>query len=143
MSDGPATPFVTRRRVEFADTDAGGLVHFSRFFVFMETAEHELLRSLGSEVHYDTEAGQIGWPRVEATCRYLRPVRFTDELTIEVRVERIGERSVTYGFRLVRADELVAQGRLTSVCCELLPGERPRSMPVPDEIAAALRQYEA
>jgi len=38
----------TRRRIEFSDTDAGGLVHFARFFVFMEIAEHELLRALGT-----------------------------------------------------------------------------------------------
>ena len=40
--------FRTRRRVEFVDTDMGGIVHFSRFFVFMETAEHEFLEALQS-----------------------------------------------------------------------------------------------
>jgi len=39
--------FRTTRRVEFGDTDMAGIVHFARFFCFMESAEHEMLRSLG------------------------------------------------------------------------------------------------
>ena len=47
--------FRVKRRVEFADTDMAGIVHFSAFFVYMEQAEHELLRSLGlSVVAHDT-----------------------------------------------------------------------------------------
>ena len=42
--------FRTSRRVEFRDTDAAGIVHFSVFFTWMEAAEHELLRSLGLSV---------------------------------------------------------------------------------------------
>ena len=43
----PSSSFTTRRRIEFADTDMGGIVHFSRYFIFMETAEHQFLESLG------------------------------------------------------------------------------------------------
>ncbi|MEL7264077.1 MAG: hypothetical protein AAFP69_04590, partial [Planctomycetota bacterium] len=43
-------PFSIQRRVEFRDTDAAGIVHFSAFFPFMETAEHAFLRSLGLSV---------------------------------------------------------------------------------------------
>ena len=43
-------PLTTRRRVEFRDTDAAGIVHFSAFFVWMESAEHELLRAAGVPV---------------------------------------------------------------------------------------------
>ena len=42
----------TSRRIEFADTDLGGLIHFSRYFVFMETAEHEFLNAVGTSVHF-------------------------------------------------------------------------------------------
>ena len=37
------TEYRTKRKIEFADTDMAGIVHFTRFFVFMETAEHELV----------------------------------------------------------------------------------------------------
>lgn len=35
----------SERRVECRDADAAGIVHFSAFFVYLEQAEHELLRA--------------------------------------------------------------------------------------------------
>ena len=58
--------FTTQRRIEFADTDLSGLVHFSRFFVFMENAEHLFLESLGTSIHTHVEGHELGWPRVSA-----------------------------------------------------------------------------
>lgn len=57
MVDDAAVRWVTRRRVEFVETDAAGIVHFSSFFVYMEQAEHELLRHLGLNVFVDDEQG--------------------------------------------------------------------------------------
>jgi 4-hydroxybenzoyl-CoA thioesterase/acyl-CoA thioester hydrolase len=132
--------FRTRRRVEFADTDVGGLVHFSRFFVFMETAEHELLRSLGTEVHSEWEGRTIGWPRVGARCRYLAPVRFGEELEIVVRVRRKGHTSMTYAIEFLRQGETVAEGELSSVCCVLDGPDGPRPVPIPPFLAERLEE---
>ena len=43
-------PFRTTRRIEFADTDMAGIVHFANFFRFMEAAEVEFLRARGVSV---------------------------------------------------------------------------------------------
>ena len=76
---GPApTVFRTQRLVEFSDTDQAGIAHFSRFYVFMENAEHEFLRSIGSSVHLERDGRVLGWPRLEARCRFFRPVRFEE-----------------------------------------------------------------
>ncbi len=63
--------FRTTRRVEFADTDMAGIVHFANFFRFMEAAEHEFLRSRGLSVAMDWEGERIGFPasRRRATFR--------------------------------------------------------------------------
>ncbi len=50
-SDLMATPFCYRRLVQFAETDMGGIVHFSNFFRYMEEAEHAMLRSFGLNRH--------------------------------------------------------------------------------------------
>lgn len=116
----PISRFSTRRRVEFVDTDMGRIVHFSRFFVFMETAEHELLASLGWGVHFHREDGrEVGWPRLAASCEYLAPARYADELAIDVLVARKGRTSMTYGFLFRRGETLIARGRMSSICCLL------------------------
>jgi 4-hydroxybenzoyl-CoA thioesterase/acyl-CoA thioester hydrolase len=111
--------FHTRRRVEFADTDMAGIVHFSRFFVFMESAEHEFQRTLGSTVHFEHEGRHIGWPRVATSCEFKSPARLGDVLDIHLRVLRKGRRALTYGFRFFCGDRLVAEGQISCICCAL------------------------
>src|SRR5271167_2282952 len=92
------TPFRTTRRVEFADTDMAGIVHFSNFFRFMEAAEVEFLRSRGLSVALTWEGEKLGFPRVAASCDYLRPVHFEDVVDVAVSLVRLGQKSATYGF---------------------------------------------
>ncbi len=132
--------FQTTRRVEFADTDMAGIVHFARFFVFMETAEHEFQRSLGSTVHFDFEGQHIGWPRVEAQCQYRSPARLGDVLEITVRVIRKGSRALTYGVRFECEGRLVAEGRLSIICCAITPGEKLRPVPIPAFLAEQIEE---
>ncbi|HVX13475.1 MAG TPA: thioesterase family protein [Pirellulales bacterium] len=130
--------FHCRRRVEFRDTDAAGIAHFSTFFNYMEEVEHEFLRSLGLSVVMRDAAGVLSWPRVNAECDYRGAVRFEDELDVALTVERLGEKSVTYHFLFRHGERPVAEGRLTAVCCRMERGD-PRSAPIPAEIAAKLR----
>src|SRR5437764_115219 len=49
-----------RRKVEYADTDMSGIVHFARFLVFMENAEHAFLKAVGPGVQWrDGEGREI------------------------------------------------------------------------------------
>lgn len=133
--------FVTQRRIEFRDTDGAGIAHFSNFFAYMEQAEHALLRHVGlSVVLHDGEA-TLSWPRVHATCDYFKPARFEDLLDVRVQIERLGEKSVTYGVRFELDGELIAAGRITSVCCRFRTGQAPESIRIPDSFVARIRPY--
>ncbi len=127
--------FHTTRRIEFSDTDMAGIVHFSRFFVFMEAAEHAFLRALGTSVSTEWDGNKIGWPRLEATCTYLSPAVFEDVLDIHLKVMRKGTKSLTYRFDFFREETAIARGELSTVCCICNPGEKIRSIPIPDFIA--------
>jgi 4-hydroxybenzoyl-CoA thioesterase/acyl-CoA thioester hydrolase len=131
--------FRTSRRVEFADTDMAGIAHFSVFFRYMEEAEHALLRHLGLSVVTPEGDGHISWPRVSATCDFEASATFEDVLEILVQVERVGDTSVTYVFMFLTGDRQIAQGRMTSVCCWIHPGARPKSVTIPETFAAKLR----
>ncbi|MFO0867863.1 MAG: thioesterase family protein [Pirellulales bacterium] len=133
--------FHYERRVEFRDTDAAGIMHFSTFFLRMEEAEHALLRSLGSSVWVVDGATKLSWPRVSARCDYRGPVRFEELLQVEVRVARLGETSVTYDFRFLRGESLVAEGQVTAVCCRLEPGAAPQPVAIPTALRQQLAAY--
>ena len=131
----------TTRRVEFAETDAAGMIHFSAYFLYMEQAEHELFRHLGTSVLTKDDSGTISWPRVSASCDYSRPVTFEDELQIDVGIARLGEKSVTYQFYFLKDDQQVAIGQITSVCCRLAHGQPPRPIVIPQTYVELLTPY--
>lgn len=140
----PTHEFHTQRRIEFADTDMAGIVHFARFFVFMETAEHEFLRSLGREVHFEDDEGRhIGWPRVKASCEYMSPVRFGEILDIRLEVKRKGKSSMTYRFHFRCGERRIAVGEITCICCALptpFPDAEAKlaAVPIPAVLADAI-----
>lgn len=132
--------------VEFCDTDMAGIMHFAAFFRYMESAEHALIRSVGMSVfgmeEPDEEPGvTISFPRVGAKCDFRRPARCEDELDIEVRINRIGNSSVTYAFRFLLEEEEIAAGEMTSVCCKLRDGQPPEPTPLPEWVVAKLRPF--
>ena len=133
--------FVMRRRVEFIDTDMAGIVHFATYFRYMETAEHELFRAIGSSIVAQQHDIRLGWPRVSCRFDYVEPLRFGDEFEVHLGVTKIGDKSVTYQAEIIRNRAVLARGHSTSACCELGPNGQLRSTTVPSEIAEKLRQY--
>jgi 4-hydroxybenzoyl-CoA thioesterase/acyl-CoA thioester hydrolase len=131
-------PYRTTRRVEFRHTDAAGIIHFSAYFEFMEEVEHEFLRQTGLSVLMRDEEGPLSWPRVSASCEFRSPVRFEDVVEIEVRLSRLGEKSVTYEFTFTHEDRLLAEARMSAVCCRLSPDAAPRAVPIPGWIRERL-----
>ena len=115
--------FKLKKRVEFAETDAAGILHFSNYFRFMELTEHAFFRSLGHGVHETVDGETVGWPRVQSSCDFFKPVRFEDEVTIRLTIEEIRRRSVryVYSFILRSGDDatLVASGRMATACVRL------------------------
>jgi acyl-CoA thioester hydrolase len=134
-------PFRTTRLVEFHDTDMAGIMHFASFLLYMESAEHELYRSLGMSIHSIVEDEHISFPRVSASCEFYAPARCEDLLDIAIAVTRLGTKSVSYEFRFSHQGRDIAAGKMTAVCCRVTPGQPPVSRPIPQEIADRLRQY--
>jgi YbgC/YbaW family acyl-CoA thioester hydrolase len=132
------TPFRTSRRVEFADTDMAGIVHFANFFRYMESAEVDFLASLNLSVAMNQDGRRIGFPRVAAACDYLHPVTFLDVLDITVVVDRIGKKSVTYRFEFSKSGQRIAHGHITAVCCRVIGNHQIESIEIPQPIRQKL-----
>ncbi len=147
MSDSTVKPsiFECQRRVEFSDTDMAGIMHFSNFYKFMETTEHAFFRSIGHGVHETYEGYEIGWPRVQASCEFFKPVRFEDIVTIRLSIEEIRRRSVRYAhqFFLTKGEDetLVASGLMTTACVRLTEEKgRIESIEIPDALRSKLEK---
>src|SRR6478609_833946 len=130
------TEFRYHRRVQFAETDMAGIVHFSMYFRYMEEAEHALWRAAGLKVDNIEKTG--GWPRVSATFDYKSPLRFDDEFDIAVRIGHVTRRSFRYDFTFTRGEELLGNGSIVAVCSSKESG-RLRAVDVPQDMIARLK----
>jgi len=101
---------VYQRRVAFADTDAAGVVHFSRILCYVEEAEHSLLSELGIPL---MDGG--GWPRVHVECEFLAPIKPGYELEVVISPAQLGNSSVTWQFSVIHSAQTMAQGKVKSL----------------------------
>jgi acyl-CoA thioester hydrolase len=136
-TSGPVSEYRLRRRVQFYETDAAGIVHFSWFFRYMEEAEHALWREAGLSVA--APGAEVGWPRVSATCDYHRALHFEDEFEIRLRVAAIGEKTIRFACLLTRDEAKIATGGLTVACVSKRPNEPMKAIAIPPDIAARFR----
>lgn len=109
--------FEWSRLVEFYETDLAGITHFSNFYRWMESAEHAFLRKRGITLHQEG----IGWPRVNASADFKKPIKFGDLIRVSVSIAELRTRSVRYAFefRVNESDQVHATGEMVSVCVDL------------------------
>ena len=133
-----AYEFKATRRVEFAETDMAGIMHYANFFRFMETAEHGFYRSLGFSVTMlETHPG-LGWPRVHAECDYKKPLKFDDLVQIHLLVREKRTKAISYLFKFSKQEEPdveIARGGLTIVCVMHQTGGGMKAVPIPEDIS--------
>lgn len=129
--------FTMNRRVQFAETDVAGVLHFSNYYRMMEEAECALWRSLGVNVMHPHRGGYMSWPRVATQCEYFAPAHLDDELELALVLVHVGQRSVSFECAFRREGERIALGRSTAVCCFMKDGGF-EAMAIPDFVRAKL-----
>ena len=129
------------RRVQFSETDAAGIVHFSNFFRYFEDAEHALWREAGLSIH--PEKSPIGWPRVAASCEFHRPLRFEQEFDITVQINEVTKRTIVYKGKITSNGERIATGSWTIACVNKFPDGTMKSVEIPSDVADRLKPYQA
>ena len=130
----PLSSFVYRRRVQFPETDATGIVHFSNYFRYIEEAEHAMWRAAGLSIAPPGAA--IGWPRVGASFDYRKPLRFEDEFEVHLSIAEKTKKTMRYQADLRMAGETIGTGSLTIICVTRQAGQPMKAADIPPEIAA-------
>jgi len=82
--------YETNIRVRYAETDQMGVVYHGNYFQYFEVARAECIRALGM-TYADMEKAGIVMPVVEVSCRYLRPARYDDLLTVKIILNHLPE----------------------------------------------------
>ena len=65
-----------------------GYLHHARYWEYFEHARTELLRQNGCR-YRDLEAGGVFFVVYKLACKYMKPIRYDDLVTVTVRVHRV------------------------------------------------------
>jgi acyl-CoA thioester hydrolase len=139
MSSSPAMPalpdparVVIRRRIEWMDTDAAGIYHWTTAFRLAEAAEASLHTALGI-AHVTFGAT----PRVSVAADFAASLRFNDAVDVELAVQALGRSSVTYDLRITGPAGPAVSGRVTAAFVDPDTG---RASPWPADLRRRLAE---
>lgn len=133
------------RRIEFSETDMAGLVHFSNFFKYMETAERDFFEAVGLELISTNPGELVGWPRARAECKFSAPLRFGDTIDIHLAVKALKDRAIDYQFRIFRRNSdgshtQAGKGHMTTIFAQVADDGALQSTRLTEEIRAKINE---
>ena len=116
------------------DNDVYGHINNVTYYSYFDTvANHFLITEGGLDIHHAPVIALV----VESQCTYRAPVAYPDRLRAGLRVDKLGNRSVTYGVAIFTDTdtEAVAHGQFVHV---FVDRQSRRAVPIPEPIRTAL-----
>jgi 1,4-dihydroxy-2-naphthoyl-CoA hydrolase len=128
--------FSAHRTVRFQDIDAAGIIFFAKVFEFFHDAYVECLEH--HQISLPKVLASNTWiaPLVHAECDYKQPMRFGDQITVELSGAQVKERSMTVEYTIRDADKIFATGKTVHV---FLDKTSMRPCPIPDDVRAIFK----
>lgn len=124
--DAADYPFSQRIRVRFAETDAMGIVHHSRYLPYFEEARVAYLRHVGHPYH-EVRAQGVEMAVLEAFVQYRKPLEFDDVFDVHVTIAALGRVTFQMAYLLTVGDIAHATGVTVHGC--ITPDGRATRMP--------------
>jgi len=127
-------PYIVNINTRWMDNDIYGHVNNVTYYSYFDTAANQYLIEQGG-LKFQT-ANIVGYV-VASSCEYHASIAFPDNLEVGVRVEKLGNRSVTYGIAIFKKglESAVANGSFTHV---FVNRETGKAVAIPDKIRIAL-----
>ena len=118
MTSAPATIDI-ELRVRYAEVDAMGVLHHSRYWVYFEMGRTELLRA-GGVAYRDLEERGVLFVVAKCAARFLAPARYDDVLVLTTRITRMGAARIDHAYELKRKEggQLLATAETTIACVD-------------------------
>ena len=104
-------------RVRYAETDPMGYVHHSHYFTYFEMGRTEFLRAQGWR-YRDFEERGFFMVAVKVSCRFHKPARYDDLLTLRTIITRMTPARIEHRYELYRGQELLTEAESTLACVD-------------------------
>jgi len=129
--------FSTDIDVRFRDLDAMGHVNNAVFMTYFEEGR----KNFSKNIFKVSDLSDFTFILAHIRCDYLKPIKFNDNITLQMWVKHIGNSSFSFGYKLIDSKDeslVYATGESVQVCYDYTAD---LSMAVPDMMREALFQY--
>lgn len=107
-------------KVCFSDIDNAGIVYYPRFMHYFHLAMEEFFSSvMGIDYSAILHERNLACPAVHVECDFKRRMKYGDRIDMEVKILKIGQSSITWGYRGYlhgNDDVIVVEGSNVTVC---------------------------
>ena len=134
--------FVDQRAVRFQDIDAAGIIFYPRVLEMFHDAYGALLSFAGCPLPEVIKRGEWIAPARHAEADYFKPLRFGDEIRVEINRAHVSDTEVVLGYRIVRGAEaeLCVVGQVVHTFVDYSTFKR---RPMPDAVRRAFEHIES
>ena len=89
-----------------------GVVYYANYLIWMEIGRVELVRERGFNYKELEQKEGLFLSVIDATCRYLYPARYDEEIVVQTEVVNSSSRTIEFAYQIRSAgsDRLLAQG---------------------------------
>ncbi len=136
-------------QVRLHETDLGGIVHHSNYFHWIEETEYSFFEVIDEAVvgEFDENNEGSGWPRSEISVKFHFPVKFRDQIRVDLAIKKIRSAAIIYsvemyGLNSDGSEFKVLSGEYTATCC-MYDGSGqnpPKVIPIPESFLAKISQ---
>lgn len=127
--------FENKIRVRYGETDAMGIVYYGVYPLYYETGRTEMMRHLGFTYRKMEELG-IVMPVISMSCRYRKPARYDDLLTVKTIIKDMPDTRISFDYEIYNeGNVLVNEGMTTLVFVDRVRG---RPVRIPDFLESVL-----
>jgi 4-hydroxybenzoyl-CoA thioesterase len=130
-------PFSTQLTVNFGDTDPAALVYFPNIFHYCHIVMERFFEErCGTGYSTLIQEQKLGFPTVQIQAEFKSALSYGDVIDVELTVTKVGNKSATLSYQLIRKGEVCVEVSQVVVAMDL---NTHRSVEIPNYLRERLK----
>ena len=125
-------------KVSFGEVDYAGILYYPNFFDYFQRTEEAFMEHIGMPYPYLIGELKIGFPIVHVEADFKNPVRYGDVFDVNITVTKLGNSSVTFGFRVFKGQQLCGTASITHVTIDM---KQFKPVGIPSQLRALFERH--
>jgi YbgC/YbaW family acyl-CoA thioester hydrolase len=131
---------VVERKIMWGDLDSLGIVFYPKYYEWIDASGHLFFESVGVIIGDLWKTRSIIFGLVETSCRYFKPGRYYQRISIATQIESLEVKAVRLKHTISSASDgtRMVEGFEKRICLDVSHPERFRAVEIPQDLREKL-----